>query len=581
MTGSVTVNPSPRDRFHMSWEHLHQISQPFSVVFALAGIGVGLAGWMTSRDPLEKYAVVSLLLAGIFAIPAFVTGLAAADVEEARTFVGESATNTHRIWSIWATVALVISATFAGFSLLQPADRRLRRFVIAVSILSAVVVMYAGYLGLLIRHDPEAPSTANLLSFLGSPAAPNALFASAAPLASPVDTTFDWARRVHRDAVVVDGHNDLPYRIRGLGPLDPTRMDLTQRRSDGHTDIPRLREGGVDVQFWAAYVAAEFIDNGATAVALEQIDLIKRLAAAYPADLEMAYSTADIERIVGEGRIASMIGIEGGHAISNSLPVLRELYRSGARYMTLTHSRTLAWADAAGDPPQHGGLTAFGREVVREMNRLGMLVDLSHVTAEAMRDALETAVAPVIYSHSSARAIADHPRNVPDDVLRLVAENGGVVMVNFFSGFVVPESARRIQDIFAVQERLRAEYEDEQAFRKAFTAWLFENVEAGDVEIVADHIEHIIEVAGVDHVGFGSDFDGISVVPHGLEDVSKFPELTVTLAKRGRSEEELRKILGGNLLRVLAEAEEVAERLQETASPGQSRLGFPGLEPQP
>ncbi len=249
--------------------------------------------------------------------------------------------------------------------------------------------------------------------------------------------------------------------------------------------------------------------------------------------------------------------------------------------MTLAHGKNTRWCDSATDDPQHDGLTPFGEEVVREMNRLGMLVDLSHVTAEAMQDALETAVAPVIYSHSSARAIADHPRNVPDDVLRMVADNGGVVMVNFFSGFVVPESARRIRDIFAVQERLRAEHEDEQAFREAFTAWLFENIEAGDVEIVADHIEHIIEVAGVDHVGFGSDFDGISVVPRGLEDVSRFPELTVSLAKRGRSEEELRKIVGGNLLRVLAEVEEAAARLQKTSPPGQSRLGFPGLEPQP
>ena len=557
----------------MSWEHLHQISQPFSVVFALVGIAVGCVGWLTGREPLERYGIISLLLAGAFSVPAFVTGLAAADVEETRTFVGMDATNTHRIWSIWATVALVVSATFAGFSLLQPSDRRLRRFVIGISVPCALVAAYAGYLGLLIRHDPEAARADGLLSYLAERAAPAAL------AAAPDDTIQDWARRVHREAIVVDGHNDLPWRIRRLGSLDPTALNLSQRLEDGHTDIPRLREGGVDVQFWAAYVPADYIDNGATAVALEQIDLIKRLAAAYPDDLEMAYSTADIERIVAQGKIASMIGIEGGHAISNSLPVLRELYRSGARYMTLTHSKTLAWADAAGDAPRHGGLTAFGREVVREMNRLGMLVDLSHVTADAMRDALQTAAAPVIYSHSSARAIADHPRNVPDDILRLVAENGGVVMVNFFSGFVVPESARRIRDIFAVQERLRADYPDEQAFREAFTAWLFENIEPGDVEIVADHIDHIIEIAGVDHVGLGSDFDGISIAPRGLDDVSKFPELTVSLAKRGRSEEDLRKILGGNLLRVLAEVEATAERLRESTTAGHSRLGFPGQPP--
>ena len=559
----------------MSWEYLHQVSQPFSVVFGLAGVGVGLAGWMADRDSLERYGVVSILLAGLFSIPAFITGLAAADVEEARTFVGSSPILTHRLWSIWATVALLLSATFAGFSLLQAGDRRLRRFVIGFSVVSAAVAAWAGYLGLLIRHGDDPGGEARALLPARVELGPRAALASAS------DTTSELARRVHMEAIVVDGHNDLPWRIREQGVLDPSRLDLGVRRAEGHTDIPRLREGGVDVQFWAAYVPAEFIGDGATAVALEQIDLIKRLAAAYPEDLEMAYSTEDIERIVSQGRIASLIGIEGGHAISNSLPVLRELYRAGARYLTLTHSKTLAWADAAGDTSVHGGLTDFGREVVREMNRLGMLVDLSHVTAEAMRDALEVAEAPVIFSHSSARAIADHPRNVPDDVLRQVAENGGVVMVNFFSGFVVPESARRIQEIFRVQEQLREQYADDQAFREAFTAWMFENIVPGDVEIVADHIEHIIRVAGVDHVGLGSDFDGISVVPRGLEDVSRFPAVTAVLLERGYGEDELRKILGGNLLRVFREVEEVAARLQETVPPGYSRLPFTGLEAQP
>jgi membrane dipeptidase len=571
----------------MSWEYLHQISQPFSVVFALAGVGAGLVGWITDREALERYAVVSLLLAGVFSIPAFVTGLAAADVEEARTFVGESPIMSHRLWSIWATVLLVISATFAGFSLLQASDRRLRRFVIAVSVLAAVVVAYAGWLGLLIHHGDagEAQSRrVDLASVAGFTAAGLATpgFAAAAAAAgpsSPADTTSDEARRIHRDAIVVDGHNDLPWRIRQQAALDVYGMGIGTGRPDGHTDIPRLREGGVDVQFWAAYVESDYIGDGATPIALEQIDLIKRLAAAYPADLEMAYSTADIERIVGEGKIASLIGIEGGHAISNSLPVLRELYRAGARYMTLTHSKTLAWADAAGDTAVHGGLTSFGREVVGEMNRLGMLVDLSHVTDEAMRDALETARAPVIYSHSSARAIADHPRNVSDDVLRLVARNGGVVMVNFFSGFIVPESARKIQEIFQVQERLREEHPDDAAFREAFTAWMFENIAPGNIGLVADHIEHIIRVAGVDHVGLGSDFDGISVVPRGLEDVSDYPELTAVLLDRGYSEADLRKILGGNLLRVFRETEEAAARLQRSMPPGYSRLPFTGLEP--
>jgi membrane dipeptidase len=444
--------------------------------------------------------------------------------------------------------------------------------VIAVSVLAAVVVAYAGWLGLLIHHGDAGLGAARLTT-------PALAAAADGKPRSPSDTTSDEARRIHRDAIVIDGHNDLPWRIRQQAALDVDHMGIGTGRPDGHTDIPRLREGGVDVQFWAAYVEADYIGDGATPIALEQIDLIKRLAAAYPADLEMAYSTGDIERIVGEGKIASLIGIEGGHAISNSLPVLRELYRAGARYMTLTHSKTLAWADAAGDTAVHGGLTDFGREVVREMNRLGMLVDLSHVTDEAMRDALETAKAPVIYSHSSARSIADHPRNVPDDILRLVARNGGVVMVNFFSGFIVPESARKIQEIFQVQERLREEHPDDAAFREAFTAWMLENIAPGDIELVADHIEHIIRVSGIDHVGLGSDFDGISVVPRGLEDVSDFPELTAVLVRRGYPEAELRKILGGNLLRVFRETEEAAAWLQESTPPGYSRLPFTGLKP--
>ncbi|MGH7540303.1 MAG: dipeptidase, partial [Gemmatimonadota bacterium] len=220
------------------------------------------------------------------------------------------------------------------------------------------------------------------------------------------------ARALHESAIVVDGHNDLPWRIRSTWGLDLDAVDLARRRTDGHTDMVRLREGGVDVQWWAAYVPVRYEGRDATRVALEQMDLIRRLAARYP-ELEMAYGLDDVRRITDEGRIASLIGVEGGHAIANSLPTLRRLYEAGARYLTLTHSATLAWADAAGDVARHGGLTEFGRQVVQEMNRLGMLVDLSHVTAETMRDALATTRAPVIFSHSSARALADHPRNVP------------------------------------------------------------------------------------------------------------------------------------------------------------------------
>ncbi len=388
------------------------------------------------------------------------------------------------------------------------------------------------------------------------------------------------AREIHEAAILVDGHNDLPWRIRGRWGLDLSDVDLDAPLPDGHTDLPRLREGGVDVQFWAAYVPVRFAGPEATVVALEQIDLIQRFTAAYPEQMEMAYSADDVERIVGRGRIASMIGIEGGHAIANSLPVLRELYEAGARYLTLTHSATLAWADAAGDDRAHGGLTEFGRKVVREMNRLGMLVDLSHVTAEVMEDALETTRAPVIFSHSSARAIAEHPRNVPDEILRRMPENGGVVMVNFYSGFLHPEGARNIQDLFREEARIRRENPDPEAFEEAMEAWRREHpTPPGDVALVADHIDHIVEVAGVEHVGLGSDYDGVSVVPEGLEDVSKFPNLTAELLRRGHSEADVTKILGGNLLRVLREAEEIGAELRRTEEPAADALPFRGLEP--
>lgn len=394
------------------------------------------------------------------------------------------------------------------------------------------------------------------------------------------ETVGQRARQLHRAATLVDGHNDLPWRIRETWGLDLSPVHLDRRLPDGHTDIPRLRDGGVDVQFWAAYVPVRFIGPRATVVALEQIDLIKRFTARYPDALEMAYGSADIDRIVGQGKIASMIGIEGGHAIANSLPVLRELYGAGARYMTLTHSGTLAWADAAGDTVVHHGLTPFGRKVVREMNRLGMLVDISHVTAEVMRDVLQVTRAPVIFSHSSARALADHPRNVPDDVLRRLRENGGVVMVNFYSGFLVEEGARNIRDLFREEARLRRENPDPAKLQSAMEQWRREHpTPPGDVGTIADHIDHIVEVAGVDHVGLGSDFDGVTQLPRGMEDVSRFPALTVELLRRGYSDEEVTKVLGGNLLRVLRRVEEVARRLQRTEAPAADALPFPGLEP--
>lgn len=353
----------------------------------------------------------------------------------------------------------------------------------------------------------------------------------------------DHVSRLHAEAIVVDGHNDLPWRIRSEAELDIAALELGTRGTSGHTDMVRLREGGVDAQFWAAYVPARFIGAGAAVVALEQIDLIYRLVQLFPDQLEMAYTVDDILRISAGGKTASLIGIEGGHAIANSLPTLRMFYLLGVRYMTLTHSASLPWADAAGDSAKLGGLSDFGRDVVREMNRLGMLVDISHVTADAMRDVLETSAAPVIFSHSSARAIRDVERNVPDDVLSMLPSNGGVVMVNFYSDFLVPEGAER----------------------------------PGTVSTIADHIDHIVAVAGIDHVGVGSDFDGIDEAPIGMEDVSMLPNLTAELVRRGYSDEAVKKVLGGNLLRAMRQAEAVAAELQATRSPALDRLPFFGL----
>jgi len=372
----------------------------------------------------------------------------------------------------------------------------------------------------------------------------------------------EHALALHHEAVVVDGHNDLPWRLRGLWGLDLDPVRLDERWTDGHTDIPRLREGGVDVQFWAAYVPVRFRGREASRIAREQIDLVHRLTARYSNDLAMAYSLADIRRITGEGRIASMIGVEGGHAIAGSLDVLRELYELGARYLTLTHSATLDWVDAAGDESRNRGLSDFGREVVGEMNRLGMLVDISHVSAGAMRDVLDATAAPVIFSHSSARALADHPRNVPDDVLARLPQNGGLVMVNFFPGFLTAEGARNVQRLFQEEARIRSENPDPDDFRAAMDRWYAERIaERGNVATIADHIDHIVRVAGIDHVGLGSDFDGIPLVPEGMEDVSMLPALTAELVVRGYSDADVRKVLGENFLRVLGEVEEVARRL--------------------
>jgi membrane dipeptidase len=370
------------------------------------------------------------------------------------------------------------------------------------------------------------------------------------------------ALKIHQDALVIDGHNDLPYRFREKKDFGFERFDIARGVAEFHTDIPRLRKGNLGAQFWSAYVHAERgKDMTAVRATLEQIDLIRRMIHKYPDTFEQAFTVHDILRIRKAGKIASMIGVEGGHSIDNSLGVLRVFHDLGVRYMTLTHSENVEWADSATDEPKHNGLSPFGEQVVLEMNRLGMLVDISHVSEATMKHVLKISQAPIIASHSSARAVADHARNVPDEVLKLVAQNGGVVMVNFYSGFVVPEGARQLKEMFTVIRQLRKQYPDEQERRQAYRAWQREHpIPPGSIHHVIDHIEHIIKVAGIDHVGLGSDYDGIGTAPKQLEDVSCYPYITQELLNRGYNREQIHKVLGGNLLRVMRGAEEVAKR---------------------
>jgi membrane dipeptidase len=373
------------------------------------------------------------------------------------------------------------------------------------------------------------------------------------------------AAKIHAAGMLWDGHNDLPWRLRTEGDMALEKFDLSKRLGSGQTDLPRLREGGVKAQFWSVYIPSEH-ENPARTVT-EQIDLVHRLIEKYPADLELALSADDVERIVKSGKIASLIGIEGGVAIENSLAQLRAFYQLGARYMTLTHNSTLDWADAANDAPRHDGLTPFGERVVKEMNRLGMLVDISHVSPATMADALRVSRAPVIASHSSAYALCPSPRNVPDDILSLVKQNGGVIMVNFYSGFIVADAARKVK---AIAEQFRTKLLDPAARKQAMETWYRRDgskLPRGTIKDVADHIDHIVKIAGIDHVGIGSDFDGITRWPEGLEDVSSYPRLTEELLRRGYSEPDIHKILGGNILRVFREAGNVAGRLRQDTAP--------------
>jgi membrane dipeptidase len=389
------------------------------------------------------------------------------------------------------------------------------------------------------------------------------------------DRFLERAHEILEAAPLIDGHNDLAIALRERVGLAVSSIDLREPVEGLHTDIPRLRAGRVGGQFWSVWVPAELPEERALPMALEQLDIADRLPDRYPETFERATTADDVDRAFAAGRIASLLGLEGGSMIASSLPVLRTFFARGVRYMTLTHWQTTRWADSATDEPRHGGLTRFGVEVVREMNRLGMLVDLSHVAPTSMAAVLDATEAPVVFSHSGARAINDHPRNVPDDILRRIPGNGGVVMAVFLSGFVSDEVRRHVAPAFELEEAFKrdnpgATSDEARAVRKA---WLADNPPPpATLEQVADHIDHLCSVAGVDHVGIGSDYDGGESLPVGLEDVSRFPWLIAELLRRGYDDAAARAIAGGNVLRAMRGAEAVATRLHSERGPSEATI---------
>ncbi|MFE3586725.1 dipeptidase [Streptomyces niveus] len=389
------------------------------------------------------------------------------------------------------------------------------------------------------------------------------------------DDYLEQARELLEDFPVVDGHNDLPWALREQVRYDLDRRDIADDQSAHlHTDIPRLRAGGVGAQFWSVYVRSDMAGDTAVSATLEQIDVVGRLIARYPGDLAAARTADEMEDARRTGRIASLMGAEGGHSINNSLATLRALYALGVRYMTLTHNDNLAWADSATDEPGVGGLSPFGHEVVREMNRTGMLVDLSHVAATTMRDALATSAAPVLFSHSSARAVCDHPRNVPDDVLELLAANGGVAMATFVPKFILPEAIAWTK---AADENMREHgahpLDTTESGMKIHREFEAANPRpTATAATVADHLDHMREVAGIDHIGIGGDFDGTAFTPEGLDDVAGYPNLIAELFARRWSPEDLSKLTWLNAVRVLRAGEDVARGLRTVRGPSTATI---------
>lgn len=415
---------------------------------------------------------------------------------------------------------------------------------------------------LLFMLVPNVPSQTSQTNISQQPGA------TTAPTPPRDERLWNEALKIQRKSIVVDTHNDITTMM-----IDDNYDIGTSSVGKYHTDLARMKEGGLTAEFFSVYVDKKFAKEGGSARrALDQIDLVYRAAERYPDKLMMATSAADIRRAKKQGKIAALMGIEGGHAIENSLMALRDFYRLGVRYMTLTHNNTNDWADSSRDEAKHNGLTDFGKDVVREMNRLGMLVDVSHVSDKTMSDVLDVSTAPIIASHSSARALSNHPRNIPDDLLRRIAKNGGVIMVNFYPAFIDQKylNADRARDerLKPQLDALNERYKDDAVRLAAERQKLFDAnpLPATPLSVLIDHIDHIAKVAGVDHVGIGSDFDGVPSLPVGMEDISKLPAITYELLRRGYKENDIRKILGENFLRTFAEAEKVARAASKAIS---------------